>query len=141
MKLKGYMTVEASYIFSFFAILVVALIRLNFLLHNNLLSDVCLVMGGIRNAQAEYFYCENGQINTEAVANSPVFSEKSPLSENEKVEINNNIKNYYEEKRLGVEGALSETAIEKVIEINDNGALVRSGGKLIQVIGGNVNED
>ena len=135
------MTVEASYIFSFFAILVVAIIRLNFLLHNNMLSDVCLVLGGIRYSQAEFFYCENGKINTEAVANSAVFSEKSSLSESEKNRIMNNVKAYYDEKNLGIEGELSDTDIAEIIDINDNGALVRSGGRLIQVIGGNADED
>ena len=141
MRLKGYMTVEASYIFSFFTILVVAIIRLNFLLHNNMLSDVCLVLGGIRYSQAEYFYCEDGKINKEAVANSAIFSEKSALAESEKSKILNNVKAYYEEKNLGVEGELSDSDIEDIIDINDNGALVRSGGRLIQVIGGNIDED
>ena len=141
MKLKGYMTVEASYIFSFFAVLVVAIIRLNFLLHNNMLSDVCLVLGGLRYSQAEYFYSEEGKINTEAVANSSIFSEKSSLADGEKIRIISNVRAYYDEKRLGVEGELSDTDITKIIEINDNASLVRSGGKLIQVIGGNRNED
>ena len=141
MKLKGYMSVEASYIFSFFAVLVVAIISLNFLLHNNMLSDACLVLGGIRYSQAKYFYCEDGKINEEAMANSAVFSEKSSLAESEKNKIINNVKAYYDEKSLGVEGGLSDSDIENVIDINDNGALVRSGGRLIQVIGGNEDED
>ena len=141
MKLKGYMTVEASYIFSFFAILVVTIIRLNFLLHNNMLSDVCLVLGGMRYSQTEYFYCVDGKINKEAVANSAVFSEKSALAESEKNIIVANVNAYYDEKSLGAEGGLSASDIEDIININDNGALVRSGGRLVQVIGGNADED
>lgn len=141
MKLNGYMTVEASYIFSFFAVLVVTIIRLNFLLHNNMLSDACLVLGGLRYSQAEYFYCEDGKINKEAVANSAVFSEKSALAEQEKNKIIANVKAYYDEKSLGIEGGLSDSDIGDIININDNGALVRSGGRLVQVIGGNADED
>ncbi len=141
MKLRGYMTVEASYIFSIFTIIVVGLIRLNFYLHNNMLSDVCLVLGGIRYAQAELYYSKDGKIDKEAIANSPVFGESEDFATAEKSKILRNMEDYYNEKYLGIDGELSDTDISEVININDNAALVRSGGRLIQVIGGNADED
>lgn len=141
MKLKGYMTVEATYIFVFLTIIVVGLIRLNFFIHNNMLSDACLILGGIRYSQAEHYSAKDGKISTEAIANSCVFSEKSQIAYAEKNKIINTMKEYYYEKSLGIDGELSDTDISDVININDNAALVRSGGRLIQVIGGNKDED
>ena len=141
MKLKGYMTVEATYIFSFITILVVGLIRLNFYMHNNMLSDACLILGGMRYSQAEHYYCVDGKIDTKAIANSSVFTEKSKAAGDEKLRIIRNVEAYYSEKYLGIDGELSNTDISEIIDINDNAALVRSGGRLIQVIGGNENED
>lgn len=141
MKLRGYMTVEASYIFSIFTIIVVGLIRLNFYVHNNMLSDVCLVLGGIRYSQAELYYSKDGKIDKEAIANSPVFTESKDFAAIEKGKIMRTVEAYYNEKYLGIDGEMSDTDISEVIDINDNASLVRSGSRLIQVIGGNADED
>ena len=63
------------------------------------------------------------------------------MAEQEKNKIIANVKAYYDEKSLGIEGGLSDSDIGDIININDNGALVRSGGRLVQVIGGNADED
>lgn len=62
MRLKGYMSIEATYIFTITAWIVVSLIRFDFYLHDNLLSDACKVLGGIRYYQAERFYYKGESI-------------------------------------------------------------------------------
>lgn len=106
-----------------------------------MLSDVCLVLGGIRYSQAELYYSKDGKIDKEAIANSPVFTESKDFASMEKGKIIKNMESYYSEKYLGIDGELSDTDISEVININDNASLVRSGGRLIQVIGGNADED
>ena len=130
------MTVEASYIFSFFTILVVSLIRLDFYFHNNMLSDTSLVIAGLQYTQAQYYYAKNGALDKESIANSPIFGENRDFAATEKGRLQREVEVYYGEKKLGKEGVLSDTDFADVIAINDNANLVRSGGRLIQVIGG-----
>lgn len=143
MKLKGYFTIEASYVFTILTLIVIGLIRLNFYMHDNLINDVCKVLGGLRYYQTVNFYydSESETIDTKAIANSPIFGEDSNFASNSKAKINENVSEYFQEKRIGFDVELTDTNIDEVITDSDNANLVRSGGKLIQVIGGNGDEN
>lgn len=141
MRLKGYMSIEATYIFTITAWIVVSLIRFDFYLHNNLLSDACKVLGGIRYYQAERFYYKGESIKEKNIANSPVLGEDYDFVNDACGDIEKNLSTYYEEKNLGLDGELSKTALDKVVTIGDNANLVRSGGQVVKLIGGIANAD
>lgn len=141
MKLKGYMSIEATYIFTIVTLIVVSLIRFDFYLHDNLLNDTCKVLGGIRYYQAERFYYNGESIREKSIANSPVLGEDYDFVENAYADIEKNVKVYYEEKNLGLDGGLSNTALDKIVTIGDNANLVRSGGQVVKLIGGIADAD
>lgn len=141
MRLKGYMSIEATYIFTITAWIVVSLIRFDFYLHDNLLSDACKVLGGIRYYQAERFYYKGESIKEKNIANSPVLGEDYDFVNDACADIEKNLSTYYEEKNLGLDGELSKTALDKVVTIGDNANLVRSGGQIVKLIGGIANAD
>ena len=136
MRLKGYMSIEAIYIFTIATWIVVSLIRFDFYLHDNLLNDTCKILGGIRYYQAERFYYKGESIREKAIANSPVLGEDYDFGDDACTDIENDVKVYYEEKNLGFDGALSDTALDKIVTIGDNANLVRSGGQVVKLIGG-----
>ena len=136
MRLKGYMSVEATYIFTITAWIVVSLIRFDFYLHDNLLSDTCKVLGAIRYYQAERFYYKGEAIRETDIANSPVLGEDYDFVKSACKDIEKNVEAYYEEKNLGFDGELSRTELDKIVTIGDNANLVRSGGQVIKLIGG-----
>lgn len=143
MKLRGYMTVEAAFIFAALIFVVAGLIKLNFYLHNGLLSDACKIIGGIKYYQAEKFYydVETGIINTEKICNSPVFGESKSFEESAKEQLDDSINEYYAEKSLSVENELSDADIDEIVKISDNANFIRAGGRAVQVIGGVLDED
>ncbi len=143
MKLRGYMTVEAAFIFTALILIVAGLIKLNFHLHNGLLSDSCKIIGGIKYYQAERFYydVEKSCIDTTAICNSPVLGESKDFAEAAEKALNESVSKYYAEKSLSVENELSDAEIDEIIDLPDNANLIRAGGRAVQVIGGVLNED
>lgn len=136
MRVKGYMTIEAAYIFTITTWIVVSLIRVDFYIHDNLLNDTCKILGGIRYYQAEYFYYKGESIREKSIANSPVIGDDNDFVKSAGKDIDENVKTYYEEKNLGMDGGLSSTPLDEVITIGDNANLVRSGGQVVKLIGG-----
>lgn len=136
MRMKGYLSIEATYIFAITSWIVVSLIQCNFNIHDNMLNDACKVLGGIRYYQARNYYYKGESIRETAIANSPVLGENMEFVDSAVSEIEEDMKTYYSEKKLGWEEELSSTKISKVITVGDNANLVRSGGEVIKVIGG-----
>lgn len=138
MRLKGYFTLEASYIFIAATLLVAGLIRLDFYLHDSLINDTVKILGGLRYFQVSsvHYDMENECIDREAIANTPVIRNDTEFNRRAMVTINNNVSEYYLEKRIGMDCALTDTDLQDVILSRDNAEVVRSGGKLVQVIGG-----
>lgn len=142
MRFRGYMTVEAAFIFAAVIFVVAGLIKLNFYLHNGMLSDACKIVGGIKYYQAEKFYydVETGRINTDEICKSPVFGENKSFAESAKKNLDDSINKYYAEKRLSSENELSDAGIDEIVEIPDNANFIRAGGRAVQVIGGVLDE-
>ncbi len=142
MKLNGYFTVEASYIIPFITFLVVSIINLDMYLHDSVLSDACMVNGGIRMQQVDLFYYNNqsGHVNVSEIANSPVVTENEEFYDAQKVKVINNVNSYWDEKRIGGNSSLSDTDVSEVITRNDNANIVRAGGKLMNIIGSDDDE-
>lgn len=136
MRMKGYLTIEATYIFVITTWIVVSLIRFDFSIHDNLLNDACKVLGGIRYYQASNFYYKGNSIRETDIANSPVIGDDRDFVVNACSGIESDVEKYYEEKRLGWDENLSTTPISKVITVGDNANLVRSGGEIVKLIGG-----
>lgn len=143
MKLRGYMTVEAAYVFAALIFVVAGLIKLNFYLHNSLLSDVCKIVGGIKFYQAESFYYDvnTERINTEEICNSPIFGESKSFAQEAEEILNKSVSKYYLEKRLSIENELSDAELDEIMDIQDNANLIRASGRAVQIIGGVLNED
>lgn len=143
MKLRGYMTVEAAYVFAALVFVVAGLIKLNFYLHNSLLSDVCKIVGGIKYYQAEAFYydVDTERINTNEICNSPIFGESKSFAKTAKDELDKSVSKYYLEKSLSIENELSDAEIDKIMDIQDNANLIRASGRAVQIIGGVLDED
>lgn len=137
MRLKGYFTIEAAFIFAFVTLLVVGIVKLDFLIHDNLLSDVTKILGGIRYYQAAEFHYnpEKYKINITSLINAPVLLEDNDFNDEAKVVINQNIKTFYEERKIGIDSTMSDTEIDSIITANNNAEVIRAGGKLIQIIG------
>ena len=136
MKMKGYLTIEATYIFVILTWLVISLIRFDFNIHDNLLNDTCKILGGIRYYQAKNFYFKGNSIREADIAKSPVLGEDKDFIKDAASDIESDVEMYYDEKQLGWDENLSSTAISKVITVGDNANLVRSGGEVVKVIGG-----
>lgn len=143
MKLRGYMTVEAAYIFAALIFVVAGLIKLNFYIHNSLLSDVCKIVGGIKYYQAEVFYydADTERINTNEICNSPVFGESKSFAKTAKELLEESVDKYYSEKSLSIENELSDAELDEIMDIPDNANLIRASGRAVQIIGGILDED
>ena len=141
MRLKGYMSIEASYVFAITTLIVVGLIRVSFYIHDNLLNDTCKILGGIRYYQADKFYFNGESIREKNIANSPVVGTDYEFIQSANSDIQDNVRSYFDEKKLGFDGELSNTSLEKIITIGDNANLVRSGGQVVKLIGGIANAD
>lgn len=141
MRVRGYMSIEASYVFAITTLIVVCLIRFSFYVHDNLLNDTCKILGGIRYYQADKFYFKGESIREKNIANSPVLGTDYEFIQSACSDIEDDVKSYYEEKNLGFDGELSNTSLAKIITIGDNANLVRSGGQVVKLIGGIANAD
>lgn len=137
MKLKGGFTLEAAVVFPVITAIIAGIIILDFTLHDKLLSDVSKILGGIRYHEAESFYYDAGfeRISLQKIACSPIFGEDEEFADKQKRVINNLCVDFYLGNKIGYEPQFTKTDIGAVLDINDNAAIVRSGGKLIQVIG------
>ena len=136
MRMKGYLTIEATYIFAILTWIVISLIRFDFNMHDNLLNDTCKILGGIRYYQAKNFYFKGSSVRETDIANSPVVGEDNDFVKGAEADIESDVEMYYEEKQLGWDENLSITSISKVITVGDNANLVRSGGEVVKLIGG-----
>ncbi len=143
MRLKGYFTLEASYIFTAVTLLVLGLIRLDFYLHDSLINDTAKILGGLRYFQVSsaHYNMEEECIDREAVANTPVIGEDIKFNKPVMVKVKTSVSEYFFEKTIGLECKMSSTDLKDVILPRDNAEVVRSGGKLVQVIGGLFNEN
>jgi hypothetical protein len=74
MRLKGYFTLVASYIFTAVTLLAVGLIRLDFYLHDSLINDTAKILGGLRYFQvtSAHYDMEKESIDRKECANVPV---------------------------------------------------------------------
>lgn len=138
MRLKGYFTLEASYIFSAVTLLVLGLIRLDFYLHDSLINDTAKVLGGLRYFQvaSTHYDMEEECIDRYALATSPVIGVDAEFNKAAMVKIKDSVSEYFYEKTIGLECKMSSTDLRDVILLRDNAEVVRSGGKMAQVIGG-----
>ena len=116
---------------------------MDFYLHDSLINDVCKVLGGIRYRQAAVFYYDVGkdEIDTDKIANSPVMGEDKSFARTANELIDKNIIEYFTEKTIAGDNECTDTKTEDVIKATDNAQLVRSGGRLVQIIGGTKDED
>ena len=142
MRLKGYFTLEASYIFTAITLLVLGLVRLDFYLHDSLINDTAKILGGLRYFQVTmaHYDMEKECIDREGIANTPVIGEDIEFNRPVMTKVKNSVNEYFSEKTVGLDCELSGTDLENVILNRDNAEVVRSGGKLVQVIGGLFNE-
>lgn len=134
--LDGVFTVEASFIIVWITLLVVAIIRLDFSLHDALLSDAGLVLAGLRYREAEYFYYDPVELsfNYQALAAAPVYLTDSDYLDRALQIIKQHTQSYYEEHRLSFDSALSETSISSVFSVKSNANLIQAGGRAAEFI-------
>ena len=111
---------------------------LDIYLHDGLLSDVSKILGAVRYYETENFYydIDDRKIDLNQVVASPLIFEDDEFTEKNKDLIEKCVNEYFSYKRLGKQSELSQTDIRDVLELNDNAHIVRSGGKIIQLIGG-----
>lgn len=138
MKLKGSFTLEGAVIFPMITMLIIQIVMLDFLLHNKLLGDVCKIMGAIRYHEAEAFYYDSvfEQISLQRIVCSPVLGKDEDFITKQKSAIDKVSIDYYMNNMIGTQTSYTVTDISKVIDINDNAAVVHAGGKIVQIIGG-----
>lgn len=138
MRLKGSFTVEGAFIFSWFFLIIAGIIMLDIYLHDGVLSDVSKILGAVRYYETENFYydIDDRKIDLNQVVASPLIFEDDEFTEKNKDLIEKCVNEYFSYKRLGKQSELSQTDIRDVLELNDNAHIVRSGGKIIQLIGG-----
>lgn len=138
MRLKGSFTVEGAYIFPCFVLIIAAIIMLDIQLHDGLLSDVSKILGAVRYYESEKFYydIDEKRISLSQVVASPLIFENGDFAEQNKKKIEKSVDEYFLDKKLGWKSKISGTDIEDVLDLNDNANIVRSGGKIIQLIGG-----
>lgn len=134
MRLKAIFTIEAAYVYSFIALLVVGIIYLNFDLHDRVLIDSSKIQAGVRIYEANSFYYDNEkkQINTREIVCSKIF-EKKGFSE--KTNIRNSVTKYYKEYGLLAKKDMDINGIGKTISVSKNADFVRKGGRVIELIG------
>ena len=143
MRLKGYFTLEASYIFTAVTLLVLGLIRIDFYLHDSIINDTAKILGGLRYFQvtSAHYDMEKESIDRKECANVPVIGNDMDFNRPVMVKIKNSVSSYFYEKTIGWECKMSSTDLQEVILPRDNAEVVRSGGKLVQVIGGMFDEN
>lgn len=139
LRLKGYVTIEASYIFTIVTLIVLGLIRVTFYIHDGMLSDCCTILGGIRYYQAKEFYYTGESIREKEIANAPIIGDSYEFIADVESKIVKNMESYYDEKKLSSEGALSTTDFKDVITVKGNADLVQAGGEAVKLIGGVMN--
>lgn len=138
MRFKAGMTIEASYIFPFTAMLVAAFIMLDFKLYDGVLNDSVKILGGLRYHAAETYYYDSTAdgINYIQRISAPVLSRNTTFTSAQKMQIGKSIYTAYENGCLNVNDKLTDTDIGEVIKSVDNAGVVRSGGRIVQIIGG-----
>jgi hypothetical protein len=138
MRLKGYFTLEASYIFTAVTLLVVGLIRLDFYLHDSLINDTAKILGALRYFQvtSAHYDMEKEAIDRRACAKVPVMGYDTDFNQPVMVKVKKSVSEYFYEKSIGLDCKMSSTDFRDVIFLRDNAEVVRSGGKLVQVVGG-----
>lgn len=138
MRLKGYFTLEASYIFTAVTLLVVGLIRLDFYLHDGLINDTAKILGGLRYFQvtSSHYDMEKETIDRKECANAPVLGYDTDFNQPVMIKVKKSISEYFYEKTIGLDCKMSSSDLRDVILPRDNAEVVRSGGKMVQVIGG-----
>lgn len=137
MRIKGYFTIEAIYIVAFFTGFVVLFINLDFYLHDQVLNDAIKVLGGWRYMQS---YNCNYDIEQECIDYSHVYMESSLYKdswiEEQELLLEEKTKTYFCLKQMGNENEITDTSITEVMNINKNSEIVRAGGEIIKIIGG-----
>ena len=138
MRLKGSMTIEATYIFPFITFLVAAFIMMDFKLYDAILNDSVKILGSLRyNAASTYYYNKsNDNIDYIMRISAPVISENTSYSAMQKISIYQNMHKEYENGKLRSDDKMTSTDISQVIKPVDNANRVRAGGKIVQIIGG-----
>lgn len=137
MRLRAMFTIEAAYLITYITILCGSIFKLAFSLHDSLLNDSVKLQGGIRRYQAEAFFYDsaNEKIDINAIINTPLIHNDDYVNARAK-EINKVFKVYYEEKKIDITSALSDTQYDSVVKIKSNAAVVRAGKKVVEIIGG-----
>ena len=138
MRLKGEFTVEAAFVFSIFFIIIAAFINLDFTIHDAVVSDTAKITMGIDYRESE-IYCrdtESNRISVKAVISKPVIGSNKKFADAQKEIINSMAQEYFDKHRIAVFSELSGTDIEDVMTAEDNAQIVRAGGKVVEIIGG-----
>ena len=141
MRLKGYFTIEASYIFAFITFLIIAFIRLDYKLHDRVLNDSCKILCGIRQYQADAFYYDvnTNHLDYLSIIASPVVGEDEEFKDLMHGKIEQKQMDYYDKANLsGAELNLSN--VNEMIKIKKNADTIRAGGKIVNIIGEITNE-
>lgn len=133
MRLKGIFTVEASVIFAFIVLMIGAIIKLDYRLHDGVVNDSCKIQGGIRlyEANSYYYNAATDEIEISRIINSPVI--KSEYY-GEELSINKKVKNYYDEYKISASN-YADSILDDVITVKKNSDIVRKSGRAIKVIG------
>ena len=136
-RLKGYFTVEATYIFAFIAFLVIAFIRLDYKLHDRVVNDSSKIQTGVRRYQAKEFYFDikKGSIDYLGIIASPVIGEDENFINKMYKVIEEKQREYYYGQRLGAEDINLENTTD-IINLKKNADVIRAGGRIVEVIGG-----
>lgn len=135
MRARGYFTIEAAVIFSFYTLIVVSFIQFGMMLHDGLVSDVSRILGGIRCYQAQCFFYET---DTESISYTKRIC--APVIGSDNSDINKGIESlalaYYREKQLSPANSISNTKVSNVFSLPDNAERIRAGSRVIMLING-----
>ncbi len=136
-RLKGSFTLEAAVIFPLITVIIVGVIILDFTLHDRLLNDAGKILGAVRYHEAESFYYDAvfERISLQKIAGSPVLGEDKAFAGKQRLAISRKSEDYYLQNKIGAELQFTATDIRDVLDINDNAGVVRSGGRLVQIMG------
>lgn len=138
MRLNGSFTIEASVIIPLLTIMVVSIILLDFVLHDNIVNDVSKIMGGLRYQDVDKFYydtTDNG-ISVAKIAQAPIVGDDQNFIREQNYYINRSVESYFNQKRISTQTSLSQTALNAVITAKSNSEIIRAGGRAVMVIGG-----
>ena len=137
MRLNGYFTIEAAVIFPFITMLVVFAIKFGFKIHDDVLSDSCVIVGSMRVKEAEaYFYNPAiAGVDYIGIIASPLVGDDDDFINNAERKIMSDIQDYYSAGILSEGSKLSETDIDDVITYNKNATTIRAAGRVVQILG------